>query len=266
EVPLGQNIPVNWSAVLYGLESLAESVRRQTIQMLVDSGESPIVAIQCWPEQACSDLQLKTAEDLLSEWVEALGGCPHATEKDLIHLLFEPEEDEQPEPHFRTIARPYKEITQPENHPSPPEPNLFNAAMDKLNGVVKDTILDWKPDSPGQDDEPEEEVALRPLDRDDFAVGLCAKFDEVLEHVAETVASPRTNLDLAKTEAEVGRFLHELRWDALNLALELRAPADVERDSQPVPPPPHHLPAKKPARPAGAAWAKKYRRMRAMGY
>ena len=112
----------------------------------------------------------------------------------------------------------------------------------------------------------EEEVVLRPLDRDSFAVGLCTKFDEVLEHIAETVATSRTNYDLAKTEAEVGRFLHELRWDALNLALELRAPAGVETELRSGSPQPHRLPPEMPAVPSAGGWGKKYRRMRALGY
>jgi hypothetical protein len=200
------------------------------------------------------------------EWAEELRAYPKATENDLIHLMFVPEVEERHEPHFRRIAQPFKEVLpSPCSQPAPEMAVLFNAAMDKLNGVVKDTILDWKPDLPEQDAEPEEEVALRPLDRDHFALGLCTKFDEVLEHIAEAVAAPRTNFDLANTEADVGRFLYELRWEALNLALELRAPAGVELDSRPPISPPRHTP-KKGARPAAGGWAKKYRRMRALGY
>lgn len=262
----GPSIPVNWSAILYCLESPAESVRRETIQMVVDSGESPIAAIQCWPEQKCTDLQLKTAETLLLEWADNMRAYPKATANDLIHMMFEADVKEQHEPHFRTIARPYKEVVPPTDRTPPPEvPNLFNAAIDKLNGVVKDTILDWKPELPDADEEPEEQVALEPLDRARFAAAMGAKFDEVLGYVTETVAAPRTNLDLANAEVEVGRFLHEMRWDALNLALELRAPACVERESGPGTPP-LHLPPENTATPSAGDWGKKYRRMRALGY
>ena len=93
-----------------------------------------------------------------------------------------------------------------------------------------------------------------------------AKFDEVLGYVTESVSAPRTNLDLANAEAEVGRFLHEMRWDALNLALELRAPAGVERESALGTPPPHLSQPETTAAPSAGGWGKKYRRMRALGY
>src|SRR5437870_4882569 len=128
---------MNWRTILRDLTSDEEAVRRRTIQMLVDSGESPITAIECWPEQRCTDLQLASAEFL-----------------------------------------------------------------------------------------------LLPLDRERFAAAMYAKFDDALEHIIETVAASETNLDLAKTEAEVGQFLHELRWDALNLALEMRVEGIEETPSR----------------------------------
>jgi hypothetical protein len=254
-----------WREVVRTLESEDADVRRQMVQALVDVWATPIAQIDCWPEQNCTDLQLKTAEALLRDWAEELELYPNATDRYLIDQLFEWEA----EPRVRKLAEPYAEIPAPSPKPQPQVSVLLDAAMDRLNDAVKDTILDWKPDLPETDDEPEEEIALVPLDRPRFAEEMNSKFNALLEHLAETVAAPRTNLELAKTEAEVGRFLHELRWDALNLALELRAPDEAylsSRSETVSPPSPHRFPPEKPAEPSSGGWAKKFRRMKALGY
>ncbi|HLZ08412.1 MAG TPA: hypothetical protein VKT80_07495, partial [Chloroflexota bacterium] len=206
------------------LDAKDESVRRRTIQELVDRGDTPIESIRCWPAEICTELQLATAEALLREWGQELQCNPRATEQDLIYALFREESLDLNGPRIRTIAEPYPEL--PPEQP-PQTPDLLNSALDRLHSAVKDTILDWKPELPEEDAEPEEEFLLGPLDRDRFVEGMDRKFDEVMEYLIETVSNPRTNFDLANTETEVGRFLHELRWDALNLALELRAPNDA---------------------------------------
>ena len=264
-----QLIPVEWGAILAALDSGEEAVRRHTIQMLIDGGDAPIAKLDCWPVQRCTNLQLMTAEVLVREWAAEKLFFPKATERDLIHRMFEEEPPKWDEPCVSRIAVYYPD---PPALPAPQLPELsalFGAAMDRVNAVVKDTILDWKPELPEEDPEPEDEIALGPLDRPRFVAELSAKFTPALEYIAETVAASRTNFDLAKTETEVGHFLHELRWDALNLALESRAP-DEARALPSAPhisiPPPRRLPLEKPAVTPSGGWGKKYRRMRALGF
>src|SRR5437763_731898 len=83
------------------------------------------------------------AEGLLVEWAEDLRAYTKATDNDLIHLMILTEVEERHARHFRRIAQPCKEVLpSPCSQPAPEMAVLFNAAMDKLNGVVKDTILD----------------------------------------------------------------------------------------------------------------------------
>jgi hypothetical protein len=133
--------------------------------------------------------------------------------------------------------------------------------LDRWSDAVKNAILD----RPGPDEEsefsaPEEDQPLGPLDRERFNTELGQRFAAVAEHIADTVAIPPTDFELAKREEEVGRFLHEFRWDALTLALDLRAgalpdtAAPSDRNRAPANPARH-----------SDAWARKYRRMRALG-
>ena len=259
----------NSAALIDDLDHDDEATRRQAIQTLVNCENTPIPSIECWPEQRCSNLQLAAAKTLLREWGEAYIEFPETTEADLIQVLFVEQSFHRPKPRVRQTVKPSpKPCSESPAPPAPPQPamaTLLNAAMDRLNDAVKDTILDWKPELP-DDGEPEEEIALQPLDRSQFAVEMFAKFEGMLEHLTETVAAPHTNLELANTESEVGRFLHELRWDALNVALELRAPEEARLSSAGQPANSHGIPAVTPGSPAHSDWAKKYRRMKALGY
>ncbi|MFL5340776.1 MAG: hypothetical protein ACJ8F7_11555, partial [Gemmataceae bacterium] len=151
----------------------------------------------------------------------------------------------------------------PEPPPAPPPPlpaTAWDRMMDRWNDAVKDAMLDRPDPDENEFASPDEDQPLAALDHDRFTTALHERFAEVAVHIADTLTVPRTDFELAKTEDEVGRFLHEFRWDALTLALDLRTPGVAPEAPPPV------LPHATPRPPRHSdAWARKYRRMRALG-
>jgi hypothetical protein len=248
------------------LDSTEDAVCRNAVQLLVNLGDAPVGRIDCWPVKRCTELQLTATLCVLREWVYFLREDTHFSEAVLVNLMFPRVEPEQEpwRPRVRMIAEWNAPApAPPPPHPRAPEPSLIGKALDQLNETVKNAILDRNyVDEENEFGDAEEDVILAPLDRQRFAEGMQAKFSEVLEHVADTVAAAKTDFELAKSEDQVGCFLHEMRWDALCLALDLRDPqSDLAASSsgattkQPIPLGPH----------SAETWAKKYRRMRALG-
>jgi hypothetical protein len=243
------------------LVSSVSELRRHAVHIMSSLSDSPIAPLDCWPVLNCSKLRFAAAEALLREWIDCVGSAPQLTEDQLIHLLFPVEtEREEDRPRIRMLPVPYPEVSP--TPPTPPPLGKLEQTIERWNEMVKDAILD----RPGEDEEnefssPDEDQPLGPLDRGQFTEALQQQFAAVAEHIADTIATPATDFELAKTEDEVGRFLHEFRWDALALAIDLRStgtvpepPATSPRCSPPPRPPRH-----------SDAWAKKYRRMRALG-
>jgi hypothetical protein len=171
--------------------------------------------------------------------------------------MFPAEYEEVERPRVRKVA-----TSPPEPHAASEAPNRLVKTLQRWNDVVKDTILD----RPGEVEEnefssPEEDEPLTALDREQYISSLQQQFGEIAGHIADTVSTPSTDFELAKTEEEVGRFLQEFRWDALALAIDMRvggAPPIADASEQ------RCSPSARPPRQSDD-WAKKYRRMRALG-
>ena len=240
-----------------GLASALQENRQFSVHVLSSMADSPIPRIDCWPVRTCSLLQFAAAEAILREWIEYLDTASNLSENQLIHLMFPVEyERERDRPRVRTFRMQPPDPPRPPP-PAPPAPSAWDHVLDRWNDAVRDAIIDRPGD--GEENEfsvPEEDQPLAVLDRERFTANLHEKFNEVAGHIADTVSTPRTDFELAKTENEVGRFLPEFRWDAPALALDLRVP-----DGVPNAPalPTHNPPGMHPHR--ADAWARKYRRM-----
>jgi len=168
--------------------------------------------------------------------------------------MFE-EVDETRPPTIRTVAK---------RNAVPHKPSIIRQALDQLNATLKDAILDRHyGDDDNEFSDSEEDVGLVTLDREEFGARMQSRFAEVLEYITDTVAAAKTDFELAKCEEQVGRFLHEMRWDVLCLALDLRDPSSpIQAELAQSHPDGHQL----PSGPHNAeTWAKKYRRMKAAG-
>jgi hypothetical protein len=254
--------PFELQGMIIMLKSPIEDDRRRSVQSFVNLKDSPIQHIECWPDMKCTALQLFVAEMMILEWLKHLRRNPTATEAEVIDGLFPPEEDfvPGPEPRVRKLAKPF-----PEEHqatPNPPKPSKFSIALDRLNDVVKESILDFSigPEPNEFATPPELDVSLRPFDCKAFDEQMRPHVSDALEVAAEILAKPATDRDLAAASEELGKVTDALRWTALEIAMDLRTQPTASsqgerRDAElvSVPSEPH-------------SWAKKFRRMRAAGF
>jgi hypothetical protein len=246
--------PEELKRMVIDLESPVEADRRRAVQAFADLGTSPIPWIECWPDRKCTGLQLAAAEALIHEWVEAHESDPEASNAELIHELFPIGPKLRAKPRCRKSAEPV-----PNAPPAPPSvtPSKLSVALDRLNDVVKESILDFSiGPEPNEFATPEEEdVRLNPLDRNAFENRLRTPIADALEVASEILAKPATDRDLAASSEELGKVTDALRWTALEIAMDLRtqqhAGNEIERS----------LPAKE-----SRSWAKKFRLMRAAGF
>jgi hypothetical protein len=243
--------------VAAALTSSISECRRYAIHILSSLSDSPIGSLDCWPQLNCSRLQFAAAEAILREWLEYVDSPAKLTENQLIHLMYPVEYEEVERPRVRKLA-----TWPPEPHAEPEATNRVVRTLQRWNDAVKDTILDGTiADEENEFSSPEEDEPLTALDREKYISSLQQQFGDIASHIADTVSTPGTDFELAKTEEEVGRFLQEFRWDALALAIDMRvggAPPIAEASKQRCSPSP------RPPRQSDD-WAKKYRRMRALG-
>ena len=243
--------------VAAALTSTISERRRYAIHILSSLSDSPIGSLDCWPQLNCSRLQFAAAEVILREWLEYVDSPAKLTEIQLIHLMFSVEYVDVERPRVRKLA-----TWPPEPHAAPKATNRVVRTLQRWNDAVKDTILDGTiADEENEFSSPEEDEPLTALDREQYISSLQQQFCEIASHIADTVSTPGTDFELAKTEEEVGRFLQEFRWDALALAIDMRmggTPSVADASQQRCSPSP------RPPRQSDD-WAKKYRRMRALG-
>lgn len=250
--------PFKLQGMIILLKSPEEADRRRAVQSFVNLKDSPIQHIECWPEMKCTRLQFFVAEMMILEWLKHLRGNPGATEDEIVDGLFPPEEDLAPpvEPRIRKLAKPYPEVSASAPPAPRPQPSKLSVALDRLNGVVKETILDFSigPETNEFATPPEDDVHLNALDRKAFEERLRAPIADAIEVASEILAKRGTDRELAAASDELGKVTDALRWAALEIAMDLRTQPNSQPEAQ-LPQPPHEP----------RSWAKKFRLMRAAG-
>lgn len=241
--------------LIESLKSPFEHDRRWAIQSIVALEDSPIQHIECWPEMKCTKLQLFAAEMIILEWLKHLRRNPKASEAEIIDELF-PEEEElvpEPAPRFRTLASPDAEKAA--NHG---QPSRFATALDRLGETVKNSILDFSiGPEPNEFTAPNsEDIPLQPLDRKAFEARMQPRMADAIEVAGEILSKPATDRELAECAEQLGNVADSFRWNALEIAMELRtAEARPESDTK-----------NSSTEMAPKSWAKKFRLMRASGF
>jgi hypothetical protein len=238
------------------LNSPLESQRRIAIQAFVDLGTSPIPSFQCWPERKYTQLQLVAAEVLIRDWLEIHQNDPDTTSADIIDELF-PFEDECSDGRRFRLRRLAKRQS-PSAPPQTVKPSVLNRTLDRLSDIVKDSILDFSiGPEPNEFSAPNsEDIALQPLDRKAFEERMKPRVGDALEVTAEILSKPATDRELAECAEQLGKVADSFRWNALEVAMELRTTvARPESDTKNT----HSEMAPK-------SWAKKFRLMRASGF
>lgn len=241
--------------LIKSLKSPLEDRRRQAIQSIVALEDSPIQHIVCWPEMKCTRLQLFVAEMIILEWLKLLRRNPEANEADVINELFPEEEDltSLPAPRYRALAKP-----SPTAQSSAAHPSRLAVALNRLSDTVKDSILDFTigPEPNEFTAANSEDIPLQPLDRKAFEERMRPRVDDAIEAAAEVLSKPMTDRELACCSEQLGKVADSFRWNALEVAMELRTAAEAcESDTK-----------KTHTESGPKSWAQKFRLMRASGF
>jgi hypothetical protein len=243
------------SRLIANLDSDRDYVRRRALQVLVDFYGAPVGEIDCWPQSACTDLQLTAMEAMFGRWLEVKNRLNNPTQKQVVDALFTFAPDDAPP------------ISPPKSVDAEVGPKL-----ERLADLVKDSILDWNADTFAPEEAAiDEDANLGPLPREPYVAAMREKVTEAVEHVADLLAEVPNVRSLAACEPSVGEILADLRGEAVALALEMRGVEESGPHARLDPP---HAPFPRwlkpdttwpPAPDFPGGWVKKYRRIRRAG-
>jgi hypothetical protein len=138
------------------------------------------------------------------------------------------------------------------------EPGPLAQALDRLNGVVEELVLNCRPPAAPADSfpSPDDATPLVPLDRGRFLAELQDRFAVAVVQIADVVGRAGTVRELSQYNAQVGAVLAGLHEDVLREIVRQQPP--VAEPAAAEPPPKRRRWAAEPP----GAWARKYRGMR----